>query len=80
MMKIEVLGAGCKKCSDVANQIAAVAEQQGAAIELVKVTDMARILDYQVMSTPAVVVDGVVKSTGVVPSADTIAQWLAEGQ
>ncbi|MBY6095303.1 thioredoxin family protein [Ferrimonas balearica] len=79
-MKIEVLGAGCKKCSDVANQIAAVAEQQGAAIELVKVTDMARILDYQVMSTPAVVVDGVVKSTGVVPSADTIAQWLAEGQ
>ncbi|MBW3138848.1 thioredoxin family protein [Ferrimonas balearica] len=79
-MKIEVLGAGCKKCSDVANQIAEVAQQRGAAIELVKVTDMARILDYQVMSTPAVVIDGVVKSTGVVPTADTIAQWLVEGQ
>ncbi|MBY6186448.1 TM0996/MTH895 family glutaredoxin-like protein [Marinobacter hydrocarbonoclasticus] len=80
MMKIEVLGAGCKKCSDLADEIASVAQRLGVSVEMEKVTDMARILDYQVMSTPAVVIDGIVKSSGSVPSGQTIEQWLSEGR
>lgn len=67
-MKIEVLGSGCKKCTNLADNIQAVADRMGKTIELEKVTDMAQILAYNVMSTPAIVIDGEVKTSGSVPS------------
>ncbi len=63
-MKIEVLGTGCAKCSTLEKVVKeAIAEIDGFhSIE--KVEDFQKILDYGVMSMPALVVDGVVKSTG----------------
>ena len=66
-MKIEVLGMGCQKCSnlmDIAKQ--AVAEL-GITAEFAKVEDIKEIMKYGVMTTPALVVDGVVKVAGKVP-------------
>ncbi len=77
MHEIKVLGTGCRNCEITAKLIEEVAAAQGVAIRLEKVTDMAAILGYGVMSTPGVVVDGKVVHAGGVPSRDKIAQWLA---
>lgn len=77
MKNIKVLGSGCRNCELTARLIADIAERQGVAIELEKVTDMAAILGYGVMSTPGVVIDGQVVHAGGVPDRKTIEGWLA---
>ncbi len=75
-MKIEILGTGCPKCKQLeANAKKAVGEAKKKA-EIVKVTDVSRIVEYGVMSTPAIVVDGEVKSYGKVADVEEIKKWL----
>ncbi|NTV97324.1 MAG: thioredoxin family protein [Thiobacillus sp.] len=76
MKNIKVLGTGCRNCELTARLIEDIAQRQGVAIELEKVTDMAAILGYGVMSTPGVVIDGKVVHAGGVPDRKTIAAWL----
>ena len=76
-MKVEVLGSGCKKCTNLAASIQAVADAMGKTIDLEKVTDMGRILEYSVMSTPAIVIDGQVKTSGTVPNDAEIQALLS---
>jgi len=64
MKNIKVLGSGCKNCETTAKLISLAAEQAGVEIELEKVTDMAQIMSYGVMSTPGVVVDRKVVHAG----------------
>ena len=78
MKKIEVLGPGCANCKRLeANAREAVA-MAGVEAEVVKVTDYRAIAGYGVMSTPGLVIDGDVVSTGRIPSAGDIALWLTE--
>jgi small redox-active disulfide protein 2 len=76
-MKIQILGSGCAKC----RQLTAVAEQAardlGIAYDLEKVTDMQRYPEFGVMFTPALVIDGVVKLSGKVPSLDEAKKLLS---
>ncbi|MBP9916812.1 MAG: thioredoxin family protein, partial [Thiobacillaceae bacterium] len=58
MKNVKVLGTGCANCETTARLIEEIAVAKGTAIQLEKVTDMAAILGYGVMSTPGVVVDG----------------------
>jgi small redox-active disulfide protein 2 len=75
---IEVLGPGCPNCQKLeANAREAVA-QAGVEAEIVKVTDYADIASRGVMSTPGLVIDGKVVSTGKIPTSWTIAAWLSE--
>jgi small redox-active disulfide protein 2 len=76
MKNIKVLGSGCRNCETTAKLIAEVAAAKGAAIELEKVSDMAAILGYGVMSTPGVVIDGKVVHAGGVPDRKKIETWL----
>jgi small redox-active disulfide protein 2 len=76
MKEIKVLGSGCRNCEITARLIEEVAAERGQAIRLEKITDMAAILGYGVMSTPGVVVDGKVVHAGGVPARDKIVQWL----
>ncbi|UCB55773.1 MAG: thioredoxin family protein [Thiotrichales bacterium] len=78
MKKIKVLGPGCKNCEITANLIATAAEQGGVEIELEKITDIAQIMSYGVMSTPGVVVDGKVVHAGGLPGPDLVRQWVSE--
>lgn len=78
MKKIKVLGSGCKNCETTANLIKIAAEQAGIEIELEKVTDMAQIMGYGVMSTPGVVIDEKVVHAGGLPGPDLIKKWLSE--
>ena len=64
MMKIEVLGTGCKKCISMTDTVKEAVSEMGVEAEVVKVEDIKKIMQYGVMSTPAIVVDGVVKVAG----------------
>ena len=75
-MKIEVLGTGCTKCKTLEEAAKQAVAKIGGFHEVVKVEDMVEIMNYGVMSTPALVVDGVVKSTGKLLSVDEIVQLI----
>jgi small redox-active disulfide protein 2 len=77
-MKIEVLGTGCSKCNKTKETIEKVLKETGLEAELVKVEDIEKIMNYGVMVTPAVVVDGEVKITGKVPSEKEIRKWIGK--
>ncbi len=75
-MRIKVLGAGCAKCSNTKKLSADVASEIGVDVEIEPVTDLMEIAEYEVMSTPGVVIDGEVVSSGRVPSRDEVKDWL----
>ncbi len=78
MKHIKVLGGGCKNCDTTAKLIRIAAEQAGIDIELEKVTDIAEIMRYGVMSTPGVVVDGKLVHAGGLPGPDQVRQWVGQ--
>ena len=75
-MKIEVLGPGCKNCTALENVTNEALNQLGMDASVEKVSDYGKIAGYGVMSTPALVVDGEVRSVGRVPSVDEITELL----
>ena len=75
-MKIEVLGTGCTKCKALEEAAKQAVAKVGGFHEVVKVEDVMEIMNYGVMSTPALVVDGVVKSSGKLLSVDEIVQLM----
>jgi len=75
-MKIQILGTGCPKCKQLeANARAAVASK-GVEADIEKVTDIDQIMEMGVMMTPALVIDGEVRSVGKVLTVDQIAAQL----
>ncbi len=77
MKKILVLGSGCRNCETTARLIEETARELGVDIDLQKITDVAEIMRYGVMSTPGVVIDGQVVHAGGVPDRQAIEGWLA---
>lgn len=76
MKNIKVLGSGCPACKETAALIEEASRAAGVPVSLEKVTDMAAIVSYGVMSTPAVVVDGAVVHAGGVPGREAVDGWL----
>jgi len=77
MKRIEILGPGCPKCKEMAENADEAAKALGIDYELVKVTDLGVMMGYRVMATPAIVVDGEVKSSGKLLSPEEIKKHLA---
>jgi small redox-active disulfide protein 2 len=75
-MDIKVLGPGCPKCGQTEKIVKEAVAEAGVEATVEKITDVMQIMTYRVMSTPAVVVDGEVKSIGKVPKKDEIITWL----
>ncbi|MFA5144577.1 MAG: thioredoxin family protein [Candidatus Omnitrophota bacterium] len=75
-MRIEILGAGCPKCKQLAANAEAAVKELNIVAEISKVTDIGKITDYGVMMTPALAVDGNVVSVGKVLSKDEIRDIL----
>lgn len=71
-MEIKVLGAGCAKCKATYAIIEKVVKEQGIDAILIKVEDIMELLNYSIMTTPAVVVDGEVKLKGHVPTENEV--------
>ncbi|MAR00623.1 MAG: thioredoxin family protein [Oceanospirillaceae bacterium] len=76
MKSIKVLGMGCAKCKSTVQIIEETAKAEGVPISLEKIEDLPQIMAYDVMSTPAVVVDEVVVHKGSIPGADQVREWL----
>jgi len=75
-MKIEILGMGCSNCNKLFQNALEAVKQSGREVEVVKVEDIQKIMAYGVMSTPALVVDGVVKAKGKVPKVEEIKELI----
>ena len=75
-MDIKILGPGCAKCEKTEKIVKEAVAESGANATVDKVTDMMEIANYGVFGTPAVVVDGEVKSVGKVPKKDDMKKWL----
>lgn len=75
-MEIKVLGAGCSKCKATYAAIEKVVKENGLDVSLAKVEDIMELLNYNIMTTPAVVVDGAVRIKGYVPSESEIRKLL----
>ncbi len=76
MRKIQVLGTGCPKCKKLAQVVEEAVKELSIEAEIIKVTDINEIMEFGVMSTPGLVVDGEVKFAGRVPSVAQIKEVL----
>ena len=77
-MKIEVLGVGCPKCKELAANAEAAVRELNVSIEISKVADIDKIVEYGVMMTPALAVDGIIVSSGKVLSKDEIKKIISK--
>jgi small redox-active disulfide protein 2 len=75
-MDIKVLGPGCAKCKETEKVVREAVAAAGVDANVEKITDFQQMMQYGVMSTPAVVVDGEVKVVGKVPSKDDVLAWI----
>jgi len=75
-MEIKILGTGCAKCKTLEKLTRDVVEQNSIQASITKVEDIVEIMKYNIMSTPALVVNEKIEIKGRIPSADEIKQIL----
>jgi small redox-active disulfide protein 2 len=75
-MEIKVLGPGCARCQQTAQNVKQAVAEAGIDAQIEKVTNVMEIAKYGVFGTPAVVVDGEVKSVGKIPEKEEIKTWI----
>ncbi len=77
-MELKILGMGCANCRRVYANAKKAIEELGVDVKLEKVEDIDTIISFGVFMTPAVVIDGEVKSSGRIPSMEELKKWLQE--
>jgi small redox-active disulfide protein 2 len=77
-MEIKILGSGCPKCQATEKNVKAALAESGINSQVDKVTDVMEIAKYGVFMTPAVVIDGKVKSVGKIPDMEEIKIWIEQ--
>ena len=77
-LEIKVLGPGCARCNQLEQDLMAVMAEMNMAADVEHVTDIAEIGSYGVMGTPALIVNGAVKSVGSIPPKPKLKQWLQD--
>jgi len=77
-MDIKVLGPGCPKCEETERVVREVVGELSVDAKIEKVTDLMKIAGYGVFGTPAVIVDGEVKSVGKIPKREEIKIWITK--
>jgi small redox-active disulfide protein 2 len=76
-MKIEILGTGCPKCKKLTEMVTETVNEMGIVAEIGKVDKINDIMNYGVMTTPALSIDGKVVAAGRIPSKDEIKKWIS---
>lgn len=77
-IRVQVLGVGCSKCKALEQRVRQLLVEHNLHADVEKVSDLREIMKYGIMSTPGLVINGVVKSAGTVPKDSQILQWLKE--
>jgi small redox-active disulfide protein 2 len=76
MKNVKILGTGCANCKNTVALVEQVAREKGVLIAMEKVEDLPAIMSYGVLSTPGVVIDGVVVHAGGVPARNKVESWF----
>ncbi len=76
MKEIKVLGTGCAKCTKTVELIAKIAKELNIDVNVIKETNPEVIMEYGVMSTPAVIIDEVNVHSGSIPHREAVESWL----
>lgn len=76
MMKVQILGTGCPKCKKLAELTDQAAKELGLELEIEKVTEVAKIMDFGVMTTPALAIEGKVVLAGHLPAYEKLKDIL----
>lgn len=77
-MEIKILGTGCSRCKTLEEITRKVVKDNGIETKIIKVEDIVEIMKYNIMTTPALVVNEKVVSKGRIPSVDEIKQFLTK--
>lgn len=80
MKIVKILGTGCPKCKTLTTTVTNVIQKHNINATVEKVEDIMKIMEYNVMTTPAMVIDEVVKTKGRIPSENEILELLASGK
>jgi small redox-active disulfide protein 2 len=75
-MEIRILGPGCPRCEEVRKRTIDVLAELNIAADVQKITDMKKIMEYKIMATPGLVINGKVICSGRIPSKDEIREWI----
>jgi small redox-active disulfide protein 2 len=78
MLQIKVLGTGCARCKELERMCFDLAAENNITADIQKVTDLKDIMSYGIMQTPGLVINGVVKLSGKLPTRATLLQWMQE--
>jgi len=77
-MEIRILGPGCPRCHEVEKRTLNVLAQLGVAADVQKISDIKKIMEYSIIGTPGLVINGKVKCSEKIPSRDEIKRWIQE--
>ncbi len=77
-MEIRILGTGCPRCHEVEMRTMDVLAEMNVPADVQKVTDIKKIMEYKILGTPGLVINGKVKSAGSIPSKEDIKKWIEE--
>ena len=77
-MKIKILGGGCPRCEKLEQTAREAAQKLGVDAEFIKVKKMNEIMQYDILETPALVIDEKVKSSGRIPAKEEIMEWMRD--
>ncbi len=78
-MEIKILGPGCPRCHEVERRTINALAELNVAADVEKVTDIKKIMAYGILSTPGLIINGKVKSSGRIPRPEEIKAWVQEG-
>ena len=77
-MTVKILGSGCSKCKSLEGKVKETIQTNNINAGVEKVTDLNQMISYGILTTPGLVINEKVKSSGIIPSADQILSWLRE--
>ena len=79
MLEIKVLGTGCARCKELERMCFNIAAENNITADIQKITELKDIMSYGIMQTPGLVINGVVKLSGKLPTTSTLLQWMKDG-
>jgi small redox-active disulfide protein 2 len=77
-MEIRILGPGCPRCHEVERRTINVLAELNLGADVQKISDIKKIMEYSIIGTPGLVINGKVKCSGRIPSADEIKTWIKQ--
>lgn len=77
-MEIKILGSGCPRCHEVEKRVIDTLAELKIAADVQKVTDIKEIMEYNILGTPGLIINGKIKSAGRIPSKEDIKRWIEE--